>query len=95
MITAWNPYSELLNDTDNAKRQSQLIENLAKTGLQTFNAFGKHPSSDWPGEKSIFVLGISLPDVSTLGHIFEQNAVLFSSADAVPRVILLNQQSRV
>lgn len=95
VITAWNPYSEQLSDADNAKRQSQLMESLSDTGLQTIEALGKHPTSDWPGEKSIFILGISLSDVSTLGYDFEQNALIFSSADAVPRVIRLDQNRGV
>jgi len=95
IITAWNPYSKQLNNADNARRQSQLIETLSETGLQTIGAFGKHPTGDWPGEESIFILGISLPDVSSIGYEFEQNAVIFSSIDAVPQVILLDQDSRI
>jgi len=50
---------------------------------------GQHPANDWDGEASFLVFGLSLNDATTLCTQFEQNAFVWSGADAVPRLILL------
>lgn len=50
---------------------------------------GKHPSGDWDGEASVLVLGIDLDDAKAAGNKWEQNAIVWSGADGVPQLILL------
>jgi len=87
-VTAWNPYSKRCSDEDNVKRQEALAHDLHQLGLRFVNGVGRHPSSDW-AEPSFLVLGVSLEVAKELGERYEQNAIVWCGADAVPRLILL------
>jgi hypothetical protein len=50
---------------------------------------GQHPSNAWAGEESFLCFGISLEAAKALGRRFEQNAIVWSAADAIPQLILL------
>ena len=88
-ITACNPHSQPLEDAANENRQMKLAQELNKRGLKYLNGEGKHPNGNWPAEKSFLVLGIALEQAQALGQQFEQNAVVWCGADAVPAVVLL------
>lgn len=47
------------------------------------------PSEIWPAEKSFFVLSLDLNASKSLGRQFNQNAIVWISNDAIPRLILL------
>ncbi|MDX2194323.1 MAG: DUF3293 domain-containing protein [Gemmatimonadales bacterium] len=87
-LTAWNPFSQKLNDAENAARQHRLEAELARRGVPFLPGIGQHPSNDWPGEPSVLALGLTL-DARALGTAFEQNAIVWAGADAVPRLVLL------
>jgi hypothetical protein len=38
---------------------------------------GVDPSGKWPAEPSILVLGIKLDEALSIGHRYQQNAILF------------------
>ena len=88
-ITACNPFSNLLSDEDNAKRQARLAAELKRRSLYFFGGIGQHPSGNWPGEPSFLVLGLALEAAKSLGKAYEQNAVVWCGADAVPKLVLL------
>lgn len=89
-MTAWNPFSRQATDeADNARRQAALASELAQRGLTFIDGIGQHPSNAWPGEPSFLVLGLALEDAKALGARHEQNAIIWSGADAVPQLILL------
>ncbi|CAJ91434.1 DUF3293 domain-containing protein [Cupriavidus necator] len=88
-ITAANPFSLRCDDDTNAKRQQALAQDLARMGLRAIEAAGEHPRNGWPAEPSFLVPGLSLADARALGEKYEQNAVVWSGADAVPRLVLL------
>ena len=88
-ITACNPFSNLLGDEENAKRQASLAAELKRRGLCFFAGVGQHPSGNWPGEPSFLVLGLALEAAKSLGKAHEQNAVVWCGADAVPKLVLL------
>jgi hypothetical protein len=88
-LTACNPYSDLRDENRNPARQAALHAEIEKRGLRCFPGFGKHPTGPWPGEDSFLVLGLSLEDAKALGRQFEQNAIVWCGADAVPKLILL------
>jgi hypothetical protein len=88
-ITACNPYSQSLTDGDNAQRTKQLESDINQRGLKYLTGVGQHASNEWPGEASFLVLGVS-PDIANeLGQAYEQNAVVWSDADAIARLWLL------
>lgn len=88
-ITAWNPYSkEVLNSENQAANQE--LEKLIAT-FSFYKGFGI-PSNekDWKGEESYFVMGISLEEATSLGQQFKQNAIVFGTVGAQAELILLD-----
>lgn len=88
-LTAWNPFSRKTDHATNAARQAELIDALTRLGLVCMPGLGRHPSNDWPGEDSVLALGLGLDAAMALGVRFDQNAIVWSGADAVPQLILL------
>ena len=88
-VTAFNPFSQALDDAANANRQDALARELEQRGLTYIDGIGLHPSNAWPGEASFLVLDISLEDAKALGVQQGQNAIIWCDSDAVPRLILL------
>lgn len=88
-ITAYNPYSNVLDEVDNAKRQKALTDELQRRSLNFADGIGRHPSNQWPGEPSYLVFGLSLEASKTLGVRFEQDAIIWCGIDCIPQLILL------
>jgi hypothetical protein len=88
-ITACNPWSECLPDAENGKRQENLLHALRTRSLRWLEGIGKHPGNRWPGEPSVLILGLSLAAAKVLAEDFEQNAFVWSGADARPLLVTL------
>lgn len=88
-ISACNPFSQLLDEATNAARHVALERQLCQSGLCCLPGVGQHPAKQWPGEASLLVFGITLKAAKTVGNQWEQNAIIWSGADAKPRLILL------
>jgi len=88
-ITACNPFSRELTDAENAVRQTELAAELKHRSLSYLEGVGQHPSGDWPREPSLLALGLALEAAKSLGKVYEQNAIVWCGADAVPNLVLL------
>ncbi len=88
-ITAANPFSQRCDDAANARRQQALAQDLNALGLRAIEGAGEHPDNGWPAEPSFLVPGLPLAEARALGQTYQQNAVVWSGADAVPRLVLL------
>lgn len=89
-ITAFNPDGQQLQDDSiNEVNQERLLQELRAKTQYVFSGIGDDPSGMWPGEPSWLALGLNLDDSQELGRRYQQNAVLWADADAVPRLILL------
>lgn len=88
-LTAFNPFSRPTAAAVNAARQVELLEELDRRSLVYLPALGQHPSSGWPGEDSVLVFGLDLEAAKVLAARFEQNALVWGGADAVPELVLL------
>ena len=88
-ITACNPYSQSLQEQENDRRHELLMQELKLRSLASLQGLGSHPDNGWPPEVSCLVLGLNLEASKNLAARFEQNAVVWSAADAVPQLILL------
>lgn len=88
-ITAWNPFSERTDAAVNALRQSALEAEVRRLGLSCLRGLGRHPDNAWEPEPSVLVLGMAREVAEAMGRRFDQNAILWSAGDAVPRLVLL------
>lgn len=88
-ITACNPFSEDVGAASNEQRHVDLRLELTRRGFTYIEGVGQHPSNQWPGEPSYLVFGLALEAARTLGRALKQNAIVWSGADAIPRLILL------
>jgi len=88
-ITACNPFSRPLDEESNLRRQEALAAELRRRSLTFLPGAGRHPSNGWPPEPSFLVLGLALEASKNLGRQYEQNAILWAGADAVPRLVML------
>lgn len=88
-ITACNPNGVTLPKEVNTKRQADLGVELQHRGLNYLVGIGQHPNNGWPGEPSYLVLGLDLETAKDLALRLEQNAFLWSSEEAVPKLVLL------
>jgi hypothetical protein len=88
-ITAWNPFGEQLSPTENAYRNQRLREELTRRSLGFIEGAGEGVDGDWPREESYLVIGLDLSAAKRLGDTFEQNALVWTGADGVPKLVLL------
>lgn len=88
-ITACNPFGQALEAVANTERQATLARELVQRKLVFIEGLGRHPSSQWPGEASFLVFGLTLEAARILGNQLEQNAIIWSGDDAVPRLVWL------
>ena len=94
-ITACNPFSQRSDEQTNLRRQEALAAELRRRSLTFLPGEGRHPSNGWPPEPSFLVLGLALEASKNLGRHFEQNAIVWVGADAVPRLVNLTWSERV
>ena len=88
-VTASNPYSQPCSLARNGARHQALIASLARHGHAYLPAYGRHPAGTWPAERSVLVLGLTLWQAQALGAALQQNAIVWSGANATPQLILL------
>lgn len=88
-LTACNPFSQPFDAASNAERQAALAKELRQRSLVFESGIGQHPDNGWPGEESFLVYGLTLESAKVVGMRLEQNAFVWSGADAVPQLILL------
>jgi uncharacterized protein DUF3293 len=89
LITACNPHGVVLDAAVNRQRQKALAAQLLHQGRIGIEGLGRHPTNGWPAEQSFLVPGLSRVAAEALGLQFEQNAIVWAGADAVPELVLL------
>ena len=92
-ITASNPGSSQLSDDENTRRNRQLLHEIEMLNASYIPSIGNDPENSWPGEPSYLVLDIDRQSAILLGKKYRQNAILWCGRDAVPRLLLLNNQA--
>lgn len=91
LITSDNPASTQVSPEENAAARQALLLELKNRNLSWCEGEGVHPSGDWPSEKSVMVWGLGRDGAADLGAKFGQDAVVWSDADAVPRLLLIRK----
>lgn len=85
-VTACNPRSTRLDETENAERMARLVEIVRDRGLQSVPGEGRGDDDQWPAEPSLLVPGIEEPDAIALGRMFDQQAIVVGSRGSPPRL---------
>ena len=88
-LTAYNPQGTIQSDAANAQGHAELASQLQELGLQAIEGSGSEEGTDWPAEKSYFAMGLDLEASKAIGTHFDQDAIVWVGADAVPQLILL------
>jgi hypothetical protein len=88
-LTAWNPLSQSTAPETNRAAQERLLADLLALNAATLPGFGVNPAEDWPGEEHVLAIGLSRDAAIGLGQKYKQNAIVWSGADAIPELILL------
>ena len=74
LITAANPYSQLLTDQENQARNQSLREELSNISELILPAIGRDPESDW-SENGWVLLSQDASPLIDLARKFQQNAI--------------------
>lgn len=90
-VTACNPLGLVLRDAANVVATTALCLDVQTMGLALLPGVGRDgdPVSGWPGEESIAVFGISRDATCELGQRYQQHAIVWADADAVPELVFL------
>ena len=88
-LTAYNPQGTVQTDAINDQAHAELSAKLQALGLHAIEGSGSEEGTDWPSEKSFFALGLALDPAKEIGIHFEQDAIVWVGADAIPQLILL------
>jgi hypothetical protein len=88
-MTAYNPRSEVHDPGANHAAHVRLRTALEPLAAQILEGVGLDPSGSWPAEPGYLALGVEREAAAALGRQFGQNAVVWSGADAVSKLILL------
>jgi hypothetical protein len=88
-LTAFNPHGIDVGAIANFEKQQQLTAELQRANLPVFKGVGRHPNQLWPGEPSLLALRVSLDSARDIGNRYQQNAIVWCAADAVPQLVLL------
>lgn len=76
-ITAYNPRSKEMTQTENETRQKELEQSLRAAGHEFLHGCGTSENGTWKPEKSVFVFDISKPEAVKIGREFGQNAIVY------------------
>ena len=89
LVTACNPAGQLADAQHNHLATRALAARIEGASWTSCPATGLDPQGQWPPEPGFLIAGLDLESARSLGRTFKQNAIVWSAADAIPRLILL------
>jgi hypothetical protein len=87
VVTAHNPRSVVLSDTENRARHAELTALLDASGHDYALGEGRDPTGAWKAELECVVFGIPVETGLKLARRFAQNAIVFVTKDGVPELV--------
>ncbi|WP_342804633.1 DUF3293 domain-containing protein [Alteromonas sp. M12] len=88
-ITAYNPRSHLLPESQNRNAHTHLKNQIQQLGFKFINGQGQDPKGHWPAEKSLLVLNIDKHQAMNIAKQWGQNALIWIEDDAIPNLLLI------
>ena len=74
VITAYNPFEQLLSDDENIRRNESLNAELSKLQIDIKSVIGKSPSGDWQ-EASYAVYGLTRQQACHIARHYDQRGI--------------------
>ncbi|MEN1728530.1 MAG: DUF3293 domain-containing protein [Pseudomonadota bacterium] len=90
LITAANPASRSLPDSENQQRHANLLASLV--GRSFLEGENLDPAGQWPAERSVLIAGMGQEQARVLARQWGQNAWLQIDSDAIPRLFLVGNE---
>ena len=88
-ITAYNPGSHILSAAKNQLANQRLQERLAQYSRLIYPGESIDLSGVWPAEAGFLALGLELTAAKQIALEFGQNAIVWATTDAIPKLVLL------
>jgi len=76
-ITAYNPLGQSLDTHSNESKHRLLLADIETYGLEVIEGEGRDPKNEWPGERSLLILGIDKTTAIEIGNRYQQNAIVW------------------
>jgi hypothetical protein len=89
-LTAANPGSRLLSDSENHVRHEQLISLVERYPFAP--GCGEDPDHEWPDEPSLLIGGLTVSEAQDLARRFGQNAFVHIGLGACPRLVWTREE---
>jgi hypothetical protein len=86
VVTAYNPRSIVLSDTENRARHAELTALLDARGCDYALGEGRDPTGHWKAELECVVFGIPVEAGLELARRFDQNAIVFVKRGGAPEL---------
>lgn len=86
-VTAFNPRSKRLEPEENEQRNAKLQRLLEQRHFKYFLGRGGEANQNWTPEISFFILDISLDTASEIAKTFDQNAIVWSKVNDLPKLV--------
>jgi len=87
-ITAHNPRSQRLSDSDNCNRHHSLVADIEDRGFRYFTGRGIGTDEGWPAEESLFVVGTTRDQATALGAKYGQFAIVWVEIGRAAEIVL-------
>lgn len=94
IVTAYNPGSVLLAESDNQLRHGALLTAVRQRGIPFRFGENRADAGDWPPEPSVVLLGVPVDVARALGRQFAQNAIVIGEAAGVPRLLWIKEDGQ-
>lgn len=86
-ITAWNPFSQIQSDAENASANQALKTELLQMNLHVIDGYGSSLDANWR-EDSFFAYPVSKSTATALCCRYQQNAVVFVDSNGRAELLL-------
>ncbi len=83
VVTSDNPYSKILDDVANERRRVELRTFLTARGISYFETTGTDPTSQWPSEQGVALVGLTREHAKALACAWDQFAFYEVGVDHV------------
>lgn len=87
IISAYNPCSKRLSETQNQRRHRQLVMDISALHYPFYRSINRDPNQVWPDENGVFVVNILRCQALEVAQKYGQNAFVWVSGAQVELVI--------